>query len=33
MTTAYGQIANEVDRKFPETRHDDGFQRAVISVT
>ena len=26
MTTAYGQIADEVDRKSPETRHDDGFQ-------
>jgi hypothetical protein len=26
MTTAYGQIADEVDRKMPETRQDDGFQ-------
>ena len=26
MTTAYGQIADKVDRKSSETRHDDGFQ-------
>jgi hypothetical protein len=26
MTTAYGEIAAKVDRKPPETRHDDGFQ-------
>ena len=29
MTTAYGQIARKVDRKLPETRHRDGFQRGV----
>jgi hypothetical protein len=30
MTTAYGQIAQKVDRKYPETRQDDGFPRPPI---